>query len=176
MESTCLPDRIQCSEETAELLKKLDKGHWLSKRESCVTAKGKGNLQTFWIGTQSNETPDTSPMHYQSDPSKGFLNPKLQRIVNWNTELLAKMLRQIVAQRSLHGEIDREMSILTDNDGPKEGTVLDEVIEILPLPEYKAASDDEAAEREQVKLDTEVMTQLHDYISQIASLYQDNPL
>ncbi|KAL7558130.1 hypothetical protein ACA910_013186 [Epithemia clementina (nom. ined.)] len=49
MESTGLPDRIQVSQETATLLSEAGKAHWLSPRTDKVVAKGKGELQTYWL-------------------------------------------------------------------------------------------------------------------------------
>jgi hypothetical protein len=41
--------KIQVSEETAELIRLDGKESWLVKRDSMVTAKGKGLLQTYWV-------------------------------------------------------------------------------------------------------------------------------
>lgn len=49
MESTGTAEKIQCSEATAEKLFEANKGDWLSKREDKVHAKGKGEVQTYWI-------------------------------------------------------------------------------------------------------------------------------
>jgi hypothetical protein len=49
MESTSLPGRIQVSESTADLLMFQGKSHWLKHREDAVVAKGKGELQTYWL-------------------------------------------------------------------------------------------------------------------------------
>lgn len=48
LESNGEGDRIQVSEETAELLRASGKEHWLTKRHDLVTAKGKGDLQCYW--------------------------------------------------------------------------------------------------------------------------------
>ena len=48
MESTGLPGKIQVSEETAKLIQRDSKSQWLTKRDTMITAKGKGELQTYW--------------------------------------------------------------------------------------------------------------------------------
>ena len=48
MESTGLPGKIQVSEETARLIQRDSKSQWLTKRDTTITAKGKGELQTYW--------------------------------------------------------------------------------------------------------------------------------
>jgi class 3 adenylate cyclase len=49
MESTGEKNRIQVSSTTAELIREAGKGHWLLPREDLVEAKGKGQMQTFWL-------------------------------------------------------------------------------------------------------------------------------
>jgi hypothetical protein len=40
---------IQVSQQTADLIVSAGKGHWLRKRDELVHAKGKGELQTYWM-------------------------------------------------------------------------------------------------------------------------------
>ena len=51
MESTGLPNRIQVSQETADLLIMAGKADWLQTRPDKVIAKGKGELQTYWLAS-----------------------------------------------------------------------------------------------------------------------------
>uniref|UniRef100_A0A7S4P6U7 Guanylate cyclase domain-containing protein n=2 Tax=Guillardia theta TaxID=55529 RepID=A0A7S4P6U7_GUITH len=53
MESTGAPSRIQVSEQTANLLIQAGVSHWLTPRDTKVQAKGKGELQTFWLTAPS---------------------------------------------------------------------------------------------------------------------------
>jgi len=50
MESTGQQNRIQVSQNTADLLIAAGKERWLTAREELVNAKGKGQLQTYWLG------------------------------------------------------------------------------------------------------------------------------
>jgi hypothetical protein len=59
MESTGSANRIQVSQKTADLLTADGKGRWLTPREDRIDAKGKGNMQTYWVerrrgGSQSS--------------------------------------------------------------------------------------------------------------------------
>lgn len=56
MESTGIKNRVHLSSASAELLMRRGKGHWVVPREDTVYAKGKGELQTFWLrlGAASN--------------------------------------------------------------------------------------------------------------------------
>jgi len=49
MESTGLGGKIQVSAETAELIRRDDKSRWLTKRDTLVAAKGKGEMITYWV-------------------------------------------------------------------------------------------------------------------------------
>ncbi|KAL7544551.1 hypothetical protein ACHAWF_007931 [Thalassiosira exigua] len=52
MESTGIGGKIQVSEETAALLRRDGKARWLVRRNEMITAKGKGQLQTYWVEPQ----------------------------------------------------------------------------------------------------------------------------
>jgi len=49
LESTGLKGRIQVSEATADELRQKGKEGWLTPREEKVVAKGKGEMQTYWV-------------------------------------------------------------------------------------------------------------------------------
>jgi Adenylate and Guanylate cyclase catalytic domain len=49
IESTGRPDQIHLSEQTAKELKRLGKGKWCVPRMDKVVAKGKGELDTYWL-------------------------------------------------------------------------------------------------------------------------------
>lgn len=49
MESTGEKDRIQISQETADELIVAGKADWIMPRQDKIVAKGKGELQTYWL-------------------------------------------------------------------------------------------------------------------------------
>ena len=49
MESTGLPNMIQVSQATADLLIAASKEHWIKPRDEQVFAKGKGHMSTYWL-------------------------------------------------------------------------------------------------------------------------------
>lgn len=49
MESTGKKGKIQCSEQTKELLVAGGKEKWVKARDELIEAKGKGSLQTYWV-------------------------------------------------------------------------------------------------------------------------------
>ncbi len=66
--------RIHVSEATAECLRVSGKGHWLTAREDKIVAKGKGEMQTYFVqispGTAySSMSSDVSSFHEGMDAS-----------------------------------------------------------------------------------------------------------
>ena len=54
MESNGQKGRIHISESTAELLKAAGFSSWIVPREGRIEAKGKGSMQTYWIGAEAD--------------------------------------------------------------------------------------------------------------------------
>ena len=54
MESNGSRGRIHISETTADLLKAAGFASWVVSREGRIEAKGKGSLQTYWIGAEAD--------------------------------------------------------------------------------------------------------------------------
>lgn len=54
MESNGIRNRIHVSQTTADLLVAAGKGSWLEQREDKILAKGKGEMQTFFVNVKAN--------------------------------------------------------------------------------------------------------------------------
>jgi hypothetical protein len=191
MESTGVSNKIQLSQETAELLITAGKQHWCTPREDKVSAKGKGLLCTYWLkpdsgrDTKSNLTSDVSvgTDNILDDcvwrDSHADSTEKKNRIADWTVEVLACLLKEIAARRkatNVKSDSWSKAGETIKNAKKKNAAVLDEVEEIIMLPEFNA----EVARREQrrdasgVMLSQDVFDELRDYIETIASLYNDN--
>ena len=68
MESDGGGNVIHCSQAKADLLISAQKGHWLSKRQDLVKAKGKSAMQTHWA-----EVEDCAPSSGELPSEKLFL-------------------------------------------------------------------------------------------------------
>ena len=75
MESTGQPDRIQISQQTADLLEKDGCSSWYEPRDGRVKAKGKGELQTYWLLTEKEKEARSFPKH-NSDPTRQYYQEK----------------------------------------------------------------------------------------------------
>jgi class 3 adenylate cyclase len=63
MESNGVPGRIHVSQSTADALIVAKKGHWLTSREDKVNAKGKGEMQTYWVQIKSAKSASHTSTH-----------------------------------------------------------------------------------------------------------------
>ena len=198
IETTGARNKIHLSEETSQCVKDAGKGHWLRPREEAVVAKGKGELATFWLeikGDAAKSTQSGSSDGYSQDNSgsdqlvgtsrekdtnevefKGLSN-KLTRLVNWNCELLIRLLKTIVSRRKAAGsrpDPGNILDMLEQALNAKGNPVLDEVREVITLPQYNAEVASRAEDPDSIDLGEVVSKQLHDYIMTIATLYRDN--
>jgi class 3 adenylate cyclase len=56
MESNGAKGRIHISQTTADELTERGKSHWLTPRDDKIVAKGKGEMQTYWLTWRSTAT------------------------------------------------------------------------------------------------------------------------
>jgi len=182
MESTGRRDRIQCSKATADLLIRDGKAHWVKPRADSVVAKGKGVLTTFWLAPYTRRQGSAS----SSQTGGSELIPRVmldfetscldrqERMVEWIRELLLDHIRAILLKRKSSGGSRKKSENIPFE--PKEGTTaLDEVAEVIRLPEFNPKSTSEREDRKRVEVSEIVNSQLRDFVSAIASMYHPNP-
>ena len=166
--------------------------HWLSLREEKVVAKGKGEMTTYWLDVKSNthdsksscssrsgsdskasaaepeSSCDTSEhIEKRNSKSNKKLLEKIDRLVDWNTDNLLRLLQQIVDRRQSSVHISDSNIDVSFKANP-----FDEVTEIISLPQEKRLKSVSADIL--IPVSPEVSRQLRDYVSRIASMYNDN--
>jgi class 3 adenylate cyclase len=183
MESTGLRDKIQVSQDTADLLIAAGKSKWVEAREEKVVAKGKGEMQTYWVAVGSSknkssdgETSSTVDLDEQGNHLTDLQGnqeiihvacAKTARLVKWNVDVLGNLLKQVHARRG-----GTTFAPLEENTNATSGeTVLEEVTEIIHLPTFSGQTENP----DDVVLDSIVLDQLEDYVSAVASMYRYNP-
>jgi len=189
MESTGLRGKIQISQDTADRLINAGKTNWITPRQDKVVAKGKGEMQTFWvaIGSKPNTATDmteasrgsiseeifevATPVVPSADP---YAAAKQGRLVKWNVEVLLNLLRQVEAHRPQYASTKRaSLSTLPKVTEEKSGsTIVDEVQEIVHLPRFTGES---KMDLNSVEIGAAVEIELKSYVAKIAALYRDNP-
>ena len=199
MESTGLSRKIQVSQETADLLLAAGKGNWLAKREDTVVAKGKGELTCYWLllptenkseipssQDASSEDEDASYISEESNfevveeeevagEKQKAASAKTSRLINWNKELLSKLLKRIVARRQALAGEEHKSGLAEDIDRDDGMTILDEVQEIVALPAFDPSVTKKEVHPDTIDLGEEVEKQLGSFVATIASMYRENP-
>ena len=187
MESTGVVNKIQCSQATADLLTTFKKPHWLTPRDEMVEAKGKGMMSTFWVEPKSvahSVTAGSTATRSNSIASGADamdttrISSQTERLLNWNIDVLERLLKKIVARRSAIGKEknDRSTSIINWNRA-HDKMVLNEVKEVIKLPEYNSKYNDiQNDDPDSIILDNKIRLQLREYVTAIAATYSDaNP-
>lgn len=154
---------------------------------------GKGEMQTYWLGinrgpgssvsgfsTHSGSSDEsvveqTFSLESIQDPiDRAELDSQVLRLIDWNVELLKTPLKNIIARREVlkmkRGHIPRnlELGLSSDTD------ISHKVAEVMDLPPFdpRLASLSEKAEK--VELTAEVETQLKEFVTEIAKMYNNN--
>eukprot|EP00934_Nitzschia_sp_Nitz4_P005403 Nitzschia sp. Nitz4//scaffold296_size27349//382//4345//NITZ4_008196-RA/size27349-snap-gene-0.39-mRNA-1//1//CDS//3329546261//5393//frame0 len=193
MESSGEPGRIQISPETAEILKATNKGHWIEARKDLVNAKGKGMMQTYWV-KQDPASPANTQAKASLDANGGVSEhgnemtcgeeEKKRRLVNWNVEMLTRLIKQIVARRQAqHADSGNFMMTPKTTHSSTEGAFpkgaggipMDEVKEVIHLPDFDHRVAKKQVDVDEIQLDQKVVDQLRLYVTTISHLYYENP-
>jgi Adenylate and Guanylate cyclase catalytic domain len=187
IESTGVSDRIHISQATASLLIAAGKEKWVVPREQKITAKGKGELTTYFLNIP-NRHGDAKYFGPLSQNEGNLLDlgivdlvaveEKKNRIAEWTVEVLASALKTIVASRKSKKskpdpaekiEVLESMSLLHSGDNK---SVIDEVVTCISLPDHSV---DHNVSEGDTTLSDNIMEELRDYVQKIASLYKNNP-
>jgi class 3 adenylate cyclase len=198
IESTGQRSKIHLSLETAELLKKAKKEHWLTVREDAVFAKGKGLLKTYWLDITSNTNQpegvaggnnaglglsipgSNTTKSSTADARVNALkeenhNKRMERLITWSVEVFARLLKLVVAKRQAQGRA-QNAGMLDYKQIPATGDLLEEVKDVVAMPEVNDVDDFERrVDSDSIDLDPQVERELDEYISVIAELYHRNP-
>lgn len=182
MEQSGLEGRVQMSRETADQLIAHGKEHWIQKRENKVNCKGKGELDTFWLavpskvsdsGKSSTAVDETSSDGDNPGPNpksaEDLSNPKIQSLIKWNVELLARALYSVVASRPPSARYRTGEAPVLESSGT---LPVDEVAEVVTLPKHPVR---QVTSLEKTRLPHKVMDQIHDFVSNVAAMYHENP-
>ena len=192
VETTGAKNKIHISQETADLLILGGKGHWVRARDDKVHAKGKGELTTYWLAVKddlSRVSPASSEngndidfvpssMEFETDQEKvgnEEVNPgidnKTMRLVDWHTDIISKLLKEIVIRREAVGA--RSDSIyalrkLEKRSLERESIIIDDCADVIELPVFSSVPGGQSPAKS-VNLADSVTNQLHDYIKLIAA-------
>ena len=191
MESTGEVNRVQLSEETAKLLSAAGKQHWITPRESGIAAKGKGILTTYWLTSNQSEStqdngresaPECAPMSTAQKQEDEMHKAKTTRLIGWNVEVLLGLIKRIGKKRASkpHGPQSMTDRIAYESkyNSLISTAILEEVEEVIELPRDKQSDGENrsvAQDHEQMEVPPAVVEELSQFVSCIASMYNENP-
>ena len=185
METSSLPGKIQVSEATANILINAGKANWVTKRDEIVSLKGKGEMTSYWLSLQtkrgsftSTDGSSASKSIDSQKPKSGELSShavskKTSKLISWNVETLAHLLKQIIAQRGV--DADRNCYDWPKRFSDDADTVFDEVQEIVSLPKFSGKGGRTRKDPNSVKLSPAVEEQLVEFVTNLAMMYRQNP-
>jgi 3'5'-cyclic nucleotide phosphodiesterase len=130
MESTGKKGCIHLSQETADEISLAGKSAWIKERSDKVTAKGKGELTTYWLsltdhsssgdaqsergvarmdastaGESENgsivDAEDLKSSYQATRKSVADLSGKNERLIDWNVDILLRLLSQIAKHQTI---------------------------------------------------------------------------
>jgi hypothetical protein len=150
-------------------------------------------MQTYWVqvGSVPDDVSHDNACEYLGGSTQASINAatrttaddlaadKTQRLIEWNVEVLLRLLKQIVAKRLAKQThyapqpIDEKIFLLDQIGEGK--TVIDEVKEIVNLPGFRARDAIDQEDADSVELPPNVVDQLRDYVTNVAALYNSNP-
>lgn len=109
---------------------------------------------------------DDNEMRMNLKKSQKF-SDKTERLIDWNVDILVRLLQQIIAYRDISSDDDLVVCGQANVSNP-----FDEVKEIISLPEFKETR--KMRDPAEVKIPDDVVGQLRSYVSTIAGLYKEN--
>eukprot|EP00934_Nitzschia_sp_Nitz4_P001584 Nitzschia sp. Nitz4//scaffold59_size112058//30038//33704//NITZ4_004104-RA/size112058-snap-gene-0.61-mRNA-1//-1//CDS//3329555108//1584//frame0 len=189
MESLGKRNHIHVSQSTADELIRYGKSRWVRTRQDKVEVKGKGVLPTYWVYPSENaesthqkkpNIAETAPVA-TNVPKDDLAQQRLDRLVAWNVDVLARLIRNIVTRRIGCQKVDEEVAEYEESEtspqrisqvAPPIGIPMDEVTETIYLPDYDARVC--VAEVPSVTIDDVVIEQLEVYVKRIAATYHDS--
>jgi len=184
MESTGMSGKIQCSQSTAQALMRSGKDHWVQAREDMVSAKGKGIMKTYWLtphvdraysnSDKTDDDEDVLTVDFAGKLADELL--KREREIEWVSELMRDSIREIVAHReTTKGKGGNKFAEPLPSHRSKNRTPLDEVVDIIKMPEFNSKAADVKAQMYTIKIPEKVSRLIREYVSIISAAYRKNP-
>ncbi len=187
MQTTGEINKIQISSTTARLLEEANKSEWVKPRNAPVRLKGKGLVQTFWADPLMADDESLTEIRdcFLGDESipwgetrlsnlvvgKASDADKLKRLVEWNVDLLLRLLKKVIANRSA----TKRRRCCSSRAGNSHRTPFEDVVDALVVEDFSEKTAKAETDPQYVDVSENVRAQLLGYVSEIASLYRDNP-
>lgn len=168
MESTSLPDHIQCSELCAIALK--DNTEFTLERRGKIEVKGKGEMVTYWVWPGPGKSTALSALTIDNSIATR------ESIINWTTDVLKGLLQNILIVREA-SMVSRPSStkvpaasLTVSVDAMKHAALTGFV-----LPEFNVAAALRKQNFRHASLSEQVTKELKHFVVAVAHMYHDLP-
>lgn len=154
--------------------------YWLELSDKgAASSTNRSSLDTNSVQDEDHQGNEQAIVTKVGNQVEFNLDDKNMRLISWNKEVLQRLLNQVV-QRSylkqkMKGTLRKNLTnhlTITTSEGKM---VIDEVKEIITLPRFDQKAYDIRSELNKIGLDSKAADQLEMYVSEIASMYRDNP-
>jgi hypothetical protein len=96
----------------------------------------------------------------------------IERLINWNVDVITRLLMVIVARREAQGRVNTgDVEFRTSSSG---NSVLDEVQDIIRLPAFDGSAFETQMNPDSITIGPRVVQEMAEYVSVIAELYRRN--
>ena len=162
---------MQCCQDSADLLKEQDPDADLFLRGP-LKIDAQQEIVAYWIGEPI--LPGSEPIASVAD--NGNSSKALASLIEWNVDVLARIIREIVAARDSTAPAGNARDFSHLAHASQTGTIIDEVEEVVNLPQFDAETVRRMKERQSVTLPPDVMPQLRDFVTEIAHMCKSSEL
>jgi hypothetical protein len=197
IESTGERAKIHLSEDTADLIIAAGKGHWVTAREEKVSAKGKGRLQTYWLGLSAGKNSHDSGSgdlsiekkmeeslaslggvgnlvaKFENREKLNSLDERTRRQADYIIEMLVRILKKIGAHRGVSA-VRPKTDVSGEINKLEEGST-----SLLTVPtddiSFKSHYGKKKLSPDQVTISPAIVSQIKDFVTTIAAMYRENP-
>lgn len=162
--------------------------YWLMTKEEeaalKVSTHGSGPIVADMNGAVSKSSSGIQPdmsldlRNNTLEEIENLLPVKTRRLCQWNVDVLTRLLKQVVAHRLASDDTTRDWEnelSKREKDIRRQISVLDEVVEIIPLPGFDQRVYKRKQDPNKIELSEKVIDQIRLYVACIAAMYRDNP-
>lgn len=151
--------------------------YWLQyQAEKSEEASSDNGLSEESLGDVTNDS-DGSDMEVveeeqEAQPTYSDVSAKTARLIDWNKDMLLRLLKAIVARRQARNDTGPSAEPDENFDRAQGMTVLDEVKEVVSLPAFNPAVVQREVDPDSIELDEDVVAELGCFVATIASMYR----
>ena len=113
-------------------------------------------------------------MKYSSS-AKRCSDERQIRLIDWNTTELLQLVKRIVGRREAFKGRSSHKTIPNEKLLQKGETFLEEVKEIIVLPEFDMKAAATEKDENEVEIEEDVVCELREYVTAISGMYRNNP-